>query len=85
VPPPVDLLWVHPPTPGDIRNSRTRHQRFSDDRRRPAAATDRPSYNLNTSIVTPCIIIAVKYNGRLKLHSASDNTSISIAAVKEGR
>src|SRR4051794_2081072 len=89
VPPPVDLLRIHLPAAGHLRNTRPRHQRLPDDRRllrrRPAATTDRSARNRNTPIVTLRIIITVKHDNRPKLPSASGKTNISIAAVKEGR
>ncbi len=88
VPPSVDLLWIHLPTPGHIRNTRARHQRFPDDRplvlRRPAAATDKPGCSRNAPI-TPCIIIAVKHDDRPKPPSASGKTSTSAVAATPGR
>src|SRR3954469_11801295 len=71
VPPPVDLLRIHLPTSGHVRNTRPRRQRLFDDRhplrRRPAATTGRSARNRNTPIVTLCFISVVKHSDRPKL------------------
>jgi hypothetical protein len=71
VPPSVDLLRIHLPASGHVRNTRPRHQCFLDDhcllRRRPAASTDISGWNRNTAIATLRIIIAVRHNDHPKL------------------